>query len=476
VLDYARDLCRTAGGDRHGRHLLAAVLARRACSTPQAIRLTLERRLDRLASEATQPLAAEPMLPWAEDEDDEAAPGWLAVPGLADVGAERHLVRALIELAAGAVTTASKLSRLRRLVDCIGEPVIVFTEFRDSLDASVAALDPGDAAVALHGGLDPVERRRRLEAFLSGTARILLATDVAGEGLNLQARARVVITLEWPWNPLRLEQRIGRVHRLGQPRTVHVFHLTASGSYEETVVGRLLLRASRAIQDLGGDGSEVAGEVASGVLDLPAPAAAPLDAGCQRYEPATAALARTEARRVRSLRAIALQGRRGWMASVWAAPKRCASSEVVVAVEVTRLRSSGGLRSSCVASLKVTLRESPRHRRAWRLLCRRLATDARLRRIAVDATAHHVTLPGDAWLAVRRRVAALRRQRRRHRPRALQPSLFERSPVVAATGRRAADSEWDEWWQRLEDRLAPGDPIEARTRILAILPLGPAAT
>src|SRR5207249_4056200 len=82
--------------------------------------------------------------------------------------------------------------------------------------------------------------------FTNGDARLLLATDAAGEGLNLHRRCRVVINLELPWNPMRLEQRIGRVDRIGQRRAVHVFHLIGADTGETRLLDELRARVARA--------------------------------------------------------------------------------------------------------------------------------------------------------------------------------------------------------------------------------------
>src|SRR6185436_1020372 len=94
-------------------------------------------------------------------------------------------------------------------------------------------------SAVLHGGLTRTERVASLEAFTSGKRAVLLATDAAGEGLNLHQACRVVINLELPWNPMRLEQRIGRVDRIGQLRTVHAFHLVAGNTGEVRILERL---------------------------------------------------------------------------------------------------------------------------------------------------------------------------------------------------------------------------------------------
>src|SRR4029450_6352383 len=95
------------------------------------------------------------------------------------------------------------------------------------------------------------DRRVALSRFASGDARILLTTDAAGEGLNLHHRCRLVINVELPWNPNRLEQRIGRVDRLGQTRTVHAIHLVAANTTEEPMLARLTGRIAQIAATLG---------------------------------------------------------------------------------------------------------------------------------------------------------------------------------------------------------------------------------
>lgn len=134
---------------------------------------------------------------------------------------------------------------LARLLRRASEPAIVFTEYRDTLERVATVLD-SLRPVLLHGGLTPSERRESLRQFTSGAAQVLLATDAASEGLNLHERCRLVINLELPWTPLRLEQRVGRVERIGQTRRVHALHLLAAGTAEESNVARLLRRTDRA--------------------------------------------------------------------------------------------------------------------------------------------------------------------------------------------------------------------------------------
>jgi SNF2 family DNA or RNA helicase len=95
------------------------------------------------------------------------------------------------------------------------------------------------------GGLNAAARERLLDSFASDPRlRVLFSTDAGGVGLNLQA-ASIVVQLEVPWNPAVLEQRIGRVHRLGQRRTVHVLHFVTRGAIEERV--RQVVERKRAL-------------------------------------------------------------------------------------------------------------------------------------------------------------------------------------------------------------------------------------
>jgi superfamily II DNA/RNA helicase len=125
--------------------------------------------------------------------------------------------------------------------------VLVFTEYRDTLLHVRDRVAP-EAAI-LHGAMSSAERRQALDTF--SRAGVLLATDAAGEGLNLHRGCRVVVNFELPWNPMRLEQRIGRVDRLGQKRGVHVFHFVAKDTEDALVLGRLHARVARADAEVG---------------------------------------------------------------------------------------------------------------------------------------------------------------------------------------------------------------------------------
>ena len=125
----------------------------------------------------------------------------------------------------------------------------MFTEYRDTLAHLRQQL--ARPALVLHGGLTRDERSAVLADFVAASATVLLATDAASEGLNLQSRCRLVVNLELPWNPMRLEQRIGRVDRIGQARVVHAFHLVAAGTGEMRILERLRSRLAIASAEIG---------------------------------------------------------------------------------------------------------------------------------------------------------------------------------------------------------------------------------
>lgn len=257
--DYTTRLWREAGDDPSGaRRLVATVLQKRALSSAAALARTVRRRLEALSVTAFQPRMAIQMgLPLDDpdgetDREDAEPVAAVAAPGLADPADERRRLLAILEAAGRSATDERKFGALARVLRRAGEPAIVFTEYRDTAALAAAFLAARTSCVLLHGGLTGDERREVERAFTSGSVRVLVATDVGSEGLNLQARCRLVVNLELPWNPLRLEQRIGRVERIGQARTVHAFHLVAAGTAEEIVLARLAARVEVVRRSIGG--------------------------------------------------------------------------------------------------------------------------------------------------------------------------------------------------------------------------------
>lgn len=124
------------------------------------------------------------------------------------------------------------------VVRASGEQVLVFTRFRRTAEHLSAVLrDAGVEAATFHGGFDAEQKREALEAFRRG-ARCLVSTDVGGEGQNLQF-CHVLVNYDLPWNPMAIEQRIGRLHRMGQTEPVRVLNLCARGTAEERLLGVL---------------------------------------------------------------------------------------------------------------------------------------------------------------------------------------------------------------------------------------------
>jgi superfamily II DNA or RNA helicase len=215
-----------------GLALICAVFRKRALSSLAALAASLNRRLAIVngAAASNEDGWMQPDLSFHEDgalapEDEEEWPAMKAVTGLPQAR-ERAWLERLLSLTARVSSNETggdpKLTRLTSLLRRSREPVVVFTEYRDSLLAIAGVLAATRRVAVLHGGLPGAEQRRALKTFLGGDADALLATDVASQGLNLQHRARWVVHFDLPWTPMRLEQRIGRVDRIGQTRPVHV--------------------------------------------------------------------------------------------------------------------------------------------------------------------------------------------------------------------------------------------------------------
>ncbi|KAA8822004.1 helicase-related protein [Bifidobacterium vespertilionis] len=260
------------------------ILQRRLASSPEAILRSLVRRRDRLSellrrlredpdSIATmfEPAANQPTdIDDYEDmwnETDENGQGRLELE-LDQVVDSATAARTEQELAAeigvldGLVSKAKAVrmtgvdAKWSQLTDILQHRVldagtaeqphkmIVFTEHRDTLDylsrRIASLLGRPEAVTVIHGGMNRDERKAVQERFISNPdVRILVATDAAGEGLNLQ-RADLMVNYDLPWNPNRIEQRFGRIHRIGQKRTCFLWNLVAKNTREGEVYGKLL--------------------------------------------------------------------------------------------------------------------------------------------------------------------------------------------------------------------------------------------
>jgi superfamily II DNA or RNA helicase len=146
--------------------------------------------------------------------------------------------------------------------------LIIFTEHRDTLDYLVerlqALLGRADAITSIHGGTPREERRKRQDLFTQDKdCVVLVATDAAGEGVNLQ-RAHLLVNYDLPWNPNRIEQRFGRVHRIGQREVCHMWNLVAEGTREGQVYLRLLDKIEQQRRAYGGQIFDVLGQAFEG--------------------------------------------------------------------------------------------------------------------------------------------------------------------------------------------------------------------
>lgn len=283
VYNRARLLNRTAA------RLALLVFQRRLASSTYALLRSLERRLDRLDEIIRDVVARRVSLsqllrdaPELEDDDDpfeartadeeEAMAGMeeneraeekilaaALASTVADLEIEKEHVRELIELAAK-VQASGQESKFDRLRDILadprfkGEKFLIFTEHRDTLTYLRSRLEGmgfSGQIGTIHGGMNYVERAEEVAFFRKplneGGARVLVCTDAAGEGINLQF-CWVMVNFDMPWNPARLEQRMGRIHRYGQKRPeVFILNLIAGDTREGQVI-RILLEKLEAIR------------------------------------------------------------------------------------------------------------------------------------------------------------------------------------------------------------------------------------
>ncbi|NEU78978.1 helicase-related protein [Nostoc sp. UIC 10630] len=146
--------------------------------------------------------------------------------------------------------------------------LLIFTEYRDTLnyltDRIRTLIGRNEAVVNIHGAMGREERRKMQEAFTQDIeVQVLIATDAAGEGINLQ-RAHLMVNYDLPWNPNRLEQRFGRIHRIGQTEVCHLWNLVAKGTREGDVYLALLKKIEAEQKALGGKVFDVLGKAIAG--------------------------------------------------------------------------------------------------------------------------------------------------------------------------------------------------------------------
>lgn len=273
-------------------------LQRRLASSPMAAQRSIARRLKRLQERAeevrehgTYTLGNAPYKvdgwewdDWDADdqEDQQDTPEGLVVldsataaETLEQLEAELVELRALDEEARTVLASRQdvKWTRLLELLespqmkDASGrrEKLIIFTEYADTLEYLEAKLSSylgsHDRLRAIRGGMNR-DQRRSVEADFkqNDDVSVLIATDAAGEGINLQT-AHLLINYDLPWNPNRIEQRFGRIHRIGQKRTCYMYNLVAEGTREGEVWHRLFDKLEQENQTLGGKVFDVLGQV-----------------------------------------------------------------------------------------------------------------------------------------------------------------------------------------------------------------------
>ena len=203
-----------------------------------------------------------------------------AAQTLAELEAEIAILKDLEERALR-LKLSGRDAKWRELASILDEPImldpatglrrklIIFTEPRDTLDyrAQKIAARIGEpaAVVVVHGGIAREARRATIAAFNSDpVVRVMVANDTAGEGVNLQRGAHLMVNYDLPWNPNRIEQRFGRIHRIGQTEVCHLWNLCATNTREGEVYRRLLDKLEEARAALGGKVYEVLGELFEG--------------------------------------------------------------------------------------------------------------------------------------------------------------------------------------------------------------------
>lgn len=447
---YARALWHTSEAPM--TRLLATTLARRAASSPLAILRTLRRRAALLDGRATVD-ATQPALPWEEIDTSDAldSDAVLGTAGLDDAAEERRELQRLADIAEH-VNGSAKLRMVARLLHRVREPAVVFTEYRDSLEAVDAALAAMRSVAHLHGGLSIRERLAAVDAFNTGAATVLLATDAGGEGLNLHHRCRLVINLELPWNPLRLEQRAGRVDRLGQRRVVHDVRIYYPRTIEHQVLGGLYRRATRAEHELLAVTHErdVAASIFGGT-ELPATAQLPASMAGDVAEAEAARIA--EQRRFRQLAPHAATP--GWSG-------RRRSGSLVVVARVAEGGVAGAATSTTVRAYHVRLNHQPSSPAEWRRALAQIVT-----RIAADSSREPVA--GES-MPVGSRISRIRDAIRTRTSSAYQDSLFDDRAAKDAERRATIVEALDRPLRRLDAALRSARDPHCRVEIIAAWP------
>ena len=279
---------RLEGGYKNTVGFALTILQRRLASSPEAIYQSLKSRRQRLENRLEEgldrSLRTEDLsydeedfedLPASEREEkeDEFVIRATAAGNIEELEDEIDI---LYELEAEALQVRRsgndrKWEELRDLFndsemqndDGTQRKLVIFTEYRATLDYLIENLQTlfshPDAIVTIHGSI-PLDKRRETEDRFRNDPKVLIlvATDAAGEGINLQC-ANLMVNYDLPWNPNRLEQRFGRIHRIGQNEVCHLWNLVAQNTREGQVYYRLLEKLRTASDDLNGKVFDVLG-------------------------------------------------------------------------------------------------------------------------------------------------------------------------------------------------------------------------
>jgi superfamily II DNA or RNA helicase len=290
VTDYVRRWYATVSQNRDQRSrnvaLALTVLQRRLSSSLSAVRKSLERRRNKLETllRTWQNYLNEEE--WLDDDafedlSEQSASEWeqlqekldtlTAAQSPAELQEEIDTLYRLIRMAEQAEKAGeeAKVQQLRRVIEerlrhHPDEKLIIFTEFKDTLDALRDKIESwGFPTASIHGGMD-LKTRIEQERYFRDHVQVLIGTDAAGEGLNLQF-ARLMINFDLPWNPNRLEQRMGRIHRYGQTRDCYVYNMLYSETCEGRVLQCLMQKLERMRLRLGDSIYDVIGELMASV-------------------------------------------------------------------------------------------------------------------------------------------------------------------------------------------------------------------
>lgn len=288
------------GKKRNNVGFALQILQRRLASSPAAIYQSLKRRRERLENELAEarlakkglkagfeePVGIDEMLrnleELGQDEVDEIeeliSTGATTAETIEQLEIEIETLKGLESMALGVLNSGqdAKWTQLNRIldddlmVDADGNrrKLIIFTEPKDTLHYLLekvrARIGRPDAVEVIHGGVTREERRKVVERFMQDRDMlVLIANDAAGEGVNLQ-RGHLMVNYDLPWNPNKIEQRFGRIHRIGQTEVCHLWNLVAAETREGEVYGRLLEKLEAAREALGGRVYDVLGELFEG--------------------------------------------------------------------------------------------------------------------------------------------------------------------------------------------------------------------